>query len=113
MSRTRFLMAGGGTQPSEAASPPPAWALIAGGGTAGHVLPGISIGREVIRRGAPRQAVHFVGTTRGIETRLVVEAGFTLTTLPGRGLRRGLTPCKRGRQCDRGRRTGSGPSSKR
>ena len=68
------------------------WALIAGGGTAGHVLPGISVGSEIIRRGTPRQAVHFVGSARGIETRLVVEAGFTLTTLPGRGLQRRLAP---------------------
>ena len=68
------------------------WALIAGGGTAGHVLPGISIGSEIVRRGAPRQAVHFVGSARGIETRLVVEAGFTLTALPGRGLQRRLAP---------------------
>ncbi len=68
------------------------WALVAGGGTAGHVLPGISISREIIRRGAPRQAVHFVGNARGVETRLVVEAGFTLTVLPGRGLQRRLTP---------------------
>ena len=68
------------------------WALIAGGGTAGHVLPGISIGREIIRRGAPRRAVHFVGSGRGVETRLVVEAGFTLTALPGRGLQRRLAP---------------------
>ena len=68
------------------------WALIAGGGTAGHVLPGISIGREIVERGAPRQAVHFVGSSRGVETRLVVEAGFTLTALPGSGLHRSLTP---------------------
>ena len=68
------------------------WALIAGGGTAGHVLPGISIGSEIVRRGAPSQAVHFVGSARGIETRLVVEAGFTLTALPGRGLQRRLAP---------------------
>ena len=66
------------------------WAVIAGGGTAGHVLPGISIGREIVGRGAPRHAVHFVGSVRGIETRLVVEAGFGLTTLPGRGLQRKL-----------------------
>ncbi len=92
MSRTRPLAATGATRPSGAASPPPAWALIAGGGTAGHVLPGISIGREIVRRGAPRQAVHFVGSARGVETRLVVEAGFTLTALPGRGLQRRLTP---------------------
>ena len=91
MSRTRNVTATGGTRPSEPAAPP-AWALIAGGGTAGHVLPGISIGREIIRRGAPSEAVHFVGSARGVETRLVVEAGFTLTALPGRGLQRRLAP---------------------
>ncbi len=68
------------------------WAVIAGGGTAGHVLPGISIGEEIIGRGVPREAVHFVGSGRGVETRLVPEAGFSLTALPGRGLRRSLTP---------------------
>ncbi len=68
------------------------WALIAGGGTAGHVLPGVSIGSEIVRRGAPRQAVHFVGSARGVETRLVRQAGFSLTTLPGRGLQRRLAP---------------------
>ena len=92
MSRTRSLTAGGGDRPPEAASPPRVWAVIAGGGTAGHVLPGISIGREVVGRGAPRRAVHFVGSARGIETRLVVEAGFSLTALPGRGLQRSLAP---------------------
>lgn len=66
------------------------WAVIAGGGTAGHVLPGISIGREIVSRGVPRHAVHFVGSARGVETRLVVEAGFDLTALPGRGLQRKL-----------------------
>ena len=67
------------------------WAVIAGGGTAGHVLPGISIGQQIVARGAPREAVHFVGSSRGVETRLVVEAGFSLTALPGRGLQRRLT----------------------
>ena len=66
------------------------WAVIAGGGTAGHVLPGISIGQEIVDRGTPRQAVHYVGSSRGIETRLVVEAGFSLTALGGRGLKRRL-----------------------
>ncbi len=74
------------------ASPPPTWALVAGGGTAGHVLPGISIATEIVRRGAPRTAVGFVGSARGVETRLVPEAGFNLTALPGRGLQRRLTP---------------------
>lgn len=50
--------------------------LIAGGGTGGHVIPALAIGRELRdRHGAD---VRFVGTARGMETRLVPEAGFPL-----------------------------------
>ncbi|NYF81191.1 undecaprenyldiphospho-muramoylpentapeptide beta-N-acetylglucosaminyltransferase [Granulicella arctica] len=50
--------------------------LIAGGGTGGHVIPALAIGRELRdRHGAE---VRFVGTARGIETKLVPEAGFAL-----------------------------------
>jgi UDP-N-acetylglucosamine--N-acetylmuramyl-(pentapeptide) pyrophosphoryl-undecaprenol N-acetylglucosamine transferase len=50
--------------------------LIAGGGTGGHVVPGLAIARELRdRHGAE---VRFVGTARGLETRLVPEAGFRL-----------------------------------
>ena len=50
--------------------------LIAGGGTGGHVVPGLAIARELRdRHGAE---VRFVGTARGLETRLVPEAGFKL-----------------------------------
>jgi len=70
-------------------SPPrDTWAVIAGGGTAGHVLPGLAIAEELVRRGLPRSAVHYVGSARGIEQRLVPEAGFPLTVLPGRGIQR-------------------------
>ena len=71
--------------------PSPTWALIAGGGTAGHTLPGIAIGRALVGRGHPASAIHFVGSERGSEVRLVPEAGFTLTALPGRGIQRKLT----------------------
>ncbi len=67
---------------------PELWAVIAGGGTAGHVMPGLSVARELLRRGTPREALHWVGSTRGVETRLVPEAGFNLTALPGSGFRR-------------------------
>jgi UDP-N-acetylglucosamine--N-acetylmuramyl-(pentapeptide) pyrophosphoryl-undecaprenol N-acetylglucosamine transferase len=67
------------------------WAVIAGGGTAGHVLPGIAIGKALVARGHPPQTIHFVGSDHGIESRLVPEAGFELTLLPGRGLQRKLT----------------------
>ena len=50
--------------------------LIAGGGTGGHVIPALAIGREL--RDAHGAEVRFVGTARGIETRLVPEAGFPL-----------------------------------
>jgi len=50
--------------------------LIAGRGTGGHVIPALAIGREL--RDAHRAEVRFVGTARGIETRLVPEAGFPL-----------------------------------
>jgi UDP-N-acetylglucosamine--N-acetylmuramyl-(pentapeptide) pyrophosphoryl-undecaprenol N-acetylglucosamine transferase len=50
--------------------------LIAGGGTGGHVIPALAIGRELRdRHGAE---VRFVGTARGLETKLVPEAGFPL-----------------------------------
>jgi UDP-N-acetylglucosamine--N-acetylmuramyl-(pentapeptide) pyrophosphoryl-undecaprenol N-acetylglucosamine transferase len=58
------------------ANPQPLRVMIAGGGTGGHVIPALAIGRELRdRHGAE---VRFVGTARGLETRLVPEAGFQL-----------------------------------
>jgi UDP-N-acetylglucosamine--N-acetylmuramyl-(pentapeptide) pyrophosphoryl-undecaprenol N-acetylglucosamine transferase len=48
--------------------------LIAGGGTGGHVIPALAIAREL--RDAHAAEVRFVGTARGLETRLVPQAGF-------------------------------------
>jgi undecaprenyldiphospho-muramoylpentapeptide beta-N-acetylglucosaminyltransferase len=67
------------------------FALIAGGGTAGHVQPALAIGRALVDRGHPAASVEFVGSERGIEARLVPEAGFALTLLPGRGLQRRIS----------------------
>jgi len=50
--------------------------MIAGGGTGGHVVPALAIGREL--RDKHGAEVRFVGTSRGIESRLVPEAGFRL-----------------------------------
>jgi UDP-N-acetylglucosamine--N-acetylmuramyl-(pentapeptide) pyrophosphoryl-undecaprenol N-acetylglucosamine transferase len=50
--------------------------LIAGGGTGGHVIPALAIAREL--RDAYGADLRFVGTARGLETRLVPEAGFSL-----------------------------------
>jgi UDP-N-acetylglucosamine--N-acetylmuramyl-(pentapeptide) pyrophosphoryl-undecaprenol N-acetylglucosamine transferase len=66
--------------------------VIAGGGTAGHVSPGLAIAEEMVRRGVSRDSVRWIGSSRGLETRLVPEAGFSLLALPGRGIQRRLAP---------------------
>jgi UDP-N-acetylglucosamine--N-acetylmuramyl-(pentapeptide) pyrophosphoryl-undecaprenol N-acetylglucosamine transferase len=60
--------------------------LVAGGGTGGHVFPALAIAREWMSREAEREAV-FVGTQRGIEARLVPEAGFPLEMIRSAGLK--------------------------
>ncbi len=60
--------------------------LIAGGGTGGHLYPGIAIAEEITRR--PGGTVLFVGTARGLETKLVPAAGFALELLKVSGLNR-------------------------
>lgn len=66
----------------------PTFALMAGGGTAGHVLPALAVARALARRGHAMESIHFVGSRRGQEAVLVPEAGFGITLLPGRGLER-------------------------
>jgi UDP-N-acetylglucosamine--N-acetylmuramyl-(pentapeptide) pyrophosphoryl-undecaprenol N-acetylglucosamine transferase len=51
-------------------------AIIAGGGTGGHVIPALAIAHELRERYAA--AVMFIGTARGIENRLVPAAGYEL-----------------------------------
>ena len=67
------------------------YALIAGGGTAGHVQPAIAIARALVARGHRVSSIELVGSARGIESRLVPAAGFELTLLPGRGIERRIS----------------------
>jgi undecaprenyldiphospho-muramoylpentapeptide beta-N-acetylglucosaminyltransferase len=67
------------------------YALIAGGGTAGHLLPGLSVAEALVAAGHPRAQIHFVGAERGPESELVPAQGFTVDVLPGRGIARRLT----------------------
>ncbi len=60
--------------------------LIAGGGTGGHVFPALAIAREWLARGNEREVV-LVGTERGIEMKLVPQAGLPLETLRVAGLK--------------------------
>jgi UDP-N-acetylglucosamine--N-acetylmuramyl-(pentapeptide) pyrophosphoryl-undecaprenol N-acetylglucosamine transferase len=67
------------------------FALITGGGTGGHTYPAVAVAQELVRRGHPRSSVRFIGGRRGIEGRVVPEAGFEIDLLAGRGLQRKLT----------------------
>ena len=60
--------------------------IIAGGGTGGHLYPGIALAEEITARAGGE--VLFVGTARGLESRLVPAAGFALELLEVSGLKR-------------------------
>lgn len=55
--------------------------IIAGGGTGGHVTPALALGEVLREAGEP---VRFIGTRRGLETRLVPDSGFELLALDAR-----------------------------
>jgi UDP-N-acetylglucosamine--N-acetylmuramyl-(pentapeptide) pyrophosphoryl-undecaprenol N-acetylglucosamine transferase len=57
--------------------------LIAGGGTGGHLYPGIAVARETMATGAE---VLFVGTARGLEARVLPREGLPLRTIRVEGL---------------------------
>jgi UDP-N-acetylglucosamine--N-acetylmuramyl-(pentapeptide) pyrophosphoryl-undecaprenol N-acetylglucosamine transferase len=58
--------------------------LIMAGGTGGHVFPALAVAQEFIKRGA---FVHWLGTEKGIESRLVPEAKIPLHFLTVEGVR--------------------------
>ncbi|MRR53827.1 MAG: undecaprenyldiphospho-muramoylpentapeptide beta-N-acetylglucosaminyltransferase [Deltaproteobacteria bacterium] len=60
--------------------------LIAGGGTGGHLFPGIAVAEEFLTRD-PRNEVLFVGTERGIEARVLPKAGYHLECIATTGMR--------------------------
>jgi UDP-N-acetylglucosamine--N-acetylmuramyl-(pentapeptide) pyrophosphoryl-undecaprenol N-acetylglucosamine transferase len=66
--------------------------LIAGGGTGGHVFPALAVAREWLSRDPVRKAV-FVGTQRGMEIKLVPQAGLPLETIRSKGLK-GMGPLR-------------------
>ena len=62
------------------------FAIITGGGTAGHVMPALSVAQALVARGHRPDEITFVGARRGLEARMVPAAGFEVNLLPGRGL---------------------------
>lgn len=59
--------------------------IVAGGGTGGHLFPGLAVAEAMARRRPCR--LLFVGASRGIEARVVPQRGYALRTLPVRALR--------------------------
>lgn len=64
----------------------PRHVVIAGGGTGGHLYPGIAVA-HALRQRDPRTVVTFVGTARGIEARIVPQEGFELDVIRSAGLK--------------------------
>lgn len=60
--------------------------LIAAGGTGGHIYPGMAVAREILARNDASEVL-FVGTSRGLETRLVPDNGFQLSLIHSAGLK--------------------------
>jgi len=60
--------------------------VIAGGGTGGHLYPGIAVARELLAR-RPDVVISFAGTARGLEARVVPREGFALDVLRSGGLK--------------------------
>ena len=60
--------------------------VIAGGGTGGHLYPGIAVARELLAR-QPDAVVSFAGTAAGIEARVVPREGFQLDVIRSGGLK--------------------------
>jgi UDP-N-acetylglucosamine--N-acetylmuramyl-(pentapeptide) pyrophosphoryl-undecaprenol N-acetylglucosamine transferase len=66
--------------------PEPLRVVIAGGGTGGHVYPGIAVARELLAR-RPDAQISFAGTARGIESRVMPREGFALDVIRSAGLK--------------------------
>lgn len=60
--------------------------VIAGGGTGGHLFPGVAVAEE-LQRLDPEVEVTFVGTARGIEARVIPELGYPLELMEVQGLK--------------------------
>lgn len=99
MSQRRAETAAGTEQPTGDPLPPVSigregrgcFAVVAGGGTGGHVVPALAVASALATHDRSLDgSVRLIGSRRGVDERLVQEAGFPVTLVPGRGIVRGL-----------------------
>jgi len=65
-------------------------AVLTGGGTGGHIYPALSIGREISEQ-QPGSSLLYIGTNRGLESRIVPEQGIPFEQITITGFRRSLS----------------------
>jgi UDP-N-acetylglucosamine--N-acetylmuramyl-(pentapeptide) pyrophosphoryl-undecaprenol N-acetylglucosamine transferase len=75
------------------AAPESVRVVIAGGGTGGHLFPGIAVAREIQSR-VPSAQISFVGTSHGIEARVVPLEGFALDLIRSSGIKGKSVPAR-------------------
>ena len=67
------------------------FAVITGGGTSGHVVPAIAIAELLIDQGYSLDQIHYVGSTRGVESTMIPDLGIGYSFLTVDGLQRGIS----------------------
>ena len=73
-------------EPRSRRAPRPLRIVVAGGGTGGHLYPGIAVARELLAR-RPDTVLTFAGTVQGVESKVLPREGFTLDLLRSAGLK--------------------------